>query len=140
MAHPARWTGLYLERLAILYYHDVPFQGYFAPNQGYIAMQREGGNFVKLFLERALCSTVYYGIMVVFLIALWRRRRMILTSEGLVLLVPLFGTLITCVFQTMPRYHYPFMPFFILWAASLWCLKKPNSEKISQKQPETQNN
>lgn len=116
--NPGKWAMLYAKGLCILYYHDVPFDGYFKPNQGYIKTKEKGDSLMQLFLDRFLKSLAYYAVMILFFISLWKNRRLILSEKGLLLIVPVAGTIATCCFQTMPRYHHPFMPFLIIWGAS----------------------
>lgn len=122
-----RWAILYLKGIPIMYFHDASFDGYFEENVGYIKTIENNQSFKDKIFERIPKSLVYYIVMLLFLTSLWLRRRQIFSPPGILLIVPVLGTLATCCFQTMARYHYPFMPFFIIWGCSALPLLFPKT-------------
>ncbi len=74
-------------------------------------------------------SLMYYFVLFLFSLYLWRARKEYLEKENIFLLIPLLGTLSTLVFVVTDRYHYPFLPFFIIYgayvfSASTWKYRK----------------
>lgn len=129
-AHPGRWAGLAVKKLGIMYFHDVTFDAYINPNYdgGYMSAKKEEKSYWAIIGERVPKSLVYYAVITLVIMSLWRHRHELLaphgecwkyglTPKGYLLLIPIVGTLATLAFQTMARYHYPFLPVMCLWAA-----------------------
>lgn len=72
---------------------------------------------ISKFGEILLKNVIYYLTWLAFLYALIRKRKEIFSEKGILLGLLLVGTGATCLFATMPRYHYPFMFVIIIWAA-----------------------
>lgn len=81
----------------------------------------------KLFLK----SIVFYGVLFFFLVYVWRHKKQLFQKDNVFLLVPLLGTAVTIIFVVLDRYHYPFMPFIIMYASAAiyerYFLKKENA-------------
>lgn len=130
--HPIRFAELYVLKLGGLFIEDSwadrPIVG------GYSVVDKTVyGKMDKISLyERIpimfLKSLVYYFVMIVFFLSLFRYRKEWFSDKGYLLLIFILGTLITCIFSISPRYHYPFIFVAYIWAAygiSKWkCIKK----------------
>ena len=62
-------------------------------------------------------SIVYYVILYLSIISLFKYRKEILSDKGYIILICILGTLATCIFSVSPRYHYPFLFALTIWAA-----------------------
>lgn len=116
--HPSKYIQLYLFKIAGLYSHDVGVEMFIWNNTAsYSGMQLQGKSYAPFFVIKALKSAVYYLIMIAFGVTLIKKRRDIFSRKGIPLLILLLGTLVTCLFSIVIRYHYPFLGVIILWAA-----------------------
>lgn len=119
--HPARYAGLYVLKLGILYIADYWAERPVIGGDGFLDKFAHGkatkSDAVKRVFNMAGKSLVYYAVCVIFLISLVRLRKDILTEKGIFLLIVFVGTFATCVFATGTRYHYPFMFAIVIWAA-----------------------
>lgn len=62
-------------------------------------------------------SLVYYVVMVLFALALWKLRRRLLGYWGIFLIPVVLGSAMHMVLYGAPRYHYPYMPIVIMYAS-----------------------
>ena len=62
-------------------------------------------------------SLVYYVVMVLFLVALWKLRRRLFGYWGIFLIPVILGSAMHMVLYGAPRYHYPYMPIVIMYAS-----------------------
>lgn len=134
--NPVKYTINYLIRIPRLYIHD-----YWATNSHWASLSAvdyfQGG--VKeidheitntesqtlnrnirgrLYFElicRVLFSIPYYLTLIATIYALWLRKKEIFNEKFTFLIIFILGTLITCLFPSAQRYHYPFTFIIILF-------------------------
>jgi ABC-type multidrug transport system fused ATPase/permease subunit len=119
--NPMRYTVLYFKKFVGLYIEDSwadrsHFEGA-AMVQGFVAGHVDKNTFMLRILHMGSRSLVYYFVMILFLISMWVNRKELLSIKGLLLLIFISGTMMTCILAVSPRYHYPFMFAIILYAA-----------------------
>lgn len=73
-----------------------------------------------LYLIRGIWSIPYYIVCILFIYALFKRKKDFLSERGIILLVAVLGIGATCIFTVEERYKYPYMFVFVMWAASLF--------------------
>ncbi len=118
--HPDKYVKMYLFKIAGLYSHDAGIDGFIWKDLNkinYSHMQLEGKSYTSFFLIKALKSTVYYLIVLSFGVTIIKKRKEMFSRKGILLIILLLGTSVTCLFPVMTRYHYPFLWVIILWAA-----------------------
>jgi hypothetical protein len=119
--HPVKYTGLFFKKIAGLYSEDSWADRPLLGGDGFIGKYATGEISKKEFLLRAvhmgLGSIVYYVVLLFFVLSLWKNRKKLFSQQGLLLLIIILGTGVTCLFSVSPRYHYPFIFAFILYAA-----------------------
>ena len=133
-SHPGRFATLYVMKLAGLYVEDSWPERPIIGGDGFVDKAAHGGadkaSIVKRIWNMFYKSVVYYAVLLMFVIAVIKRRKDILTDKGYLLLLLLLGTLSTCIFSVSPRYHYPFFFAAIIWAAYWLDLKTAKLEKV----------
>lgn len=119
--HPVKFAKLYCLKLGGLYIEDSWSDRPVLGGAGFIDAFAHGKVSKNAFILRAIKmgskSFVYYIVGLLFIYSIVVNRRDIFTNKGLLLLILLFGTLITCLFPVSPRYHYPFMFVIVIWAS-----------------------
>ncbi len=94
---------------------------------GKVALHEALGYLLKLLAK----SFVFYIIMLLSIYTMIRKRKDIITNKGLILIIAFCGIAITNLFSVSPRYHYPFLFVFVIWAAyGLNCMIENKSIKI----------
>jgi hypothetical protein len=119
--HPLRYMGLFLKKISILYVNN---------SWGDVSIRRSEAELISgesKFLKEVPYSIPYYLTILLFFYSLWINRREILNVKSVFLVILITGTIITCFFPAMPRYHYPFIFTVILYAA--WGLDTRNPTK-----------
>lgn len=120
-SHPAKYAGLYLIKLGGLFIEDSwadrPIVGGFSVVDKTVYGRIDKTSLYQRIPLMLLKSLVYYFVLVMFLISVFKYRKEILSDKGYVLLIFALGVLSTCIFSISPRYHYPFMFAVYLWAA-----------------------
>jgi len=110
--HPLRYVGLFFKKIPILYVNN---------NWGDVSHRRSEAELVngksKFSKVAYLLSVPYYLTILLFFYSLWINRKEILSVKSVFLVILITGTIITCLFPAMPRYHYPFIFTVILYAA-----------------------
>lgn len=76
-----------------------------------------------------LKSLCFYIVLILFIAYLWAERKRYFRKENVFLLVPVLGTLATLPFVVTERYHYPFLPFLIVYAAFFLSERLPKNKK-----------
>lgn len=118
--HPDKYAKMYLFKIAGLYSHDAGIDGFVWKDLtkiNYSQAQLYGKSYTSFFLIKALKSTVYYLVMLSFGVTIIKKRKEIFSRKGILPIILLLGTFVTCLFPVMTRYHYPFLWVIILWAA-----------------------
>lgn len=119
--HPAKTMGLYIAKIAGLYVEDSWPERPILGGDGFVDKAAHGHADKMAIVHRVwnmfYKSLVYYIVLSLSVIAMIRYRRKLFSDKGYVLLIWLFGTLVTCVVSVSPRYHYPLLFPLILWAA-----------------------
>jgi 4-amino-4-deoxy-L-arabinose transferase-like glycosyltransferase len=119
--HPVKFTLLFLKKIPILYVNDGwahPYKssrsiGRFLAGKDAISIDA----IVDILLKQALSSIPYYLTFAFFFYSLIINRRKIFSVKSVFLVIFITGTLITCIFVVIPRYHYPFLFPVIIYAA-----------------------
>jgi len=144
-AHPVKFTKLYIKKLGGLYIEDSwadrPLLGGDALVGAYVINHEiSSERIAKEAILRGIKSLVYYIVLIAFIysIIVSRKelidRKVLISDKGIILLILIMGTLITCVFAVSPRYHYPFAFVLVLFAGygiDTWF--KKNNELIDDK-------
>jgi 4-amino-4-deoxy-L-arabinose transferase-like glycosyltransferase len=120
--HPVRYIGLFFIKIPILYVHDAWGNMSHFNEKVVIAKYVQGDTSLKNAVIKKLLisiaqSMTYYLMLLVFFYALWINRKEILSVKSIFLVILISGTIITCIFPTGPRYHYPFLFPVIIYAA-----------------------
>lgn len=132
--HPFQYAKLYVIKMFSLWVEDSWAERPILGKLGFSARAREAQSIddylwlAKQAIFLVLKSLVYYILLVVFVISVWKNRSEILSPKGYFLLLLLIGVLVTCIFPVCARYHYPFMFALIIWAA--YGLEKKYFNKI----------
>ena len=118
--HPVKYLTLYAIKIGWLWSGDVWSMPKFSQwdDYDYISTLPEPGN--RTLIRRAIQAVEgmpYYILVVFFFLSIYKKRRDILTSKGLFLLLLLLGTAGTCLFTVEVRFHYPYLFCLVLWAA-----------------------
>ena len=90
--------------------------------------QKQNHQTVRRILEFFM-SFVYYIIVIIAIITLYKRKNEILSRKGIILMIVIIGTAITSLFPVMVRFHYPYLFAVTIWAAygvSLYIKPKSN--------------
>jgi hypothetical protein len=120
--HPAKFAYLYFRKIFLLYANDSwPYASHFywdsgIIKHGYAGILKDKIMIIKA-LRNSLLSIPYYLAFLFFFYALWSNRKEIFSIKSIFLVILITGTIITCIFPAMSRYHYPFMPTIIIYAA-----------------------
>ncbi len=119
--HPFKYIKLYTMKIGGLYIEDSWSDRPILGGDGFIDKaahgQKSKSEFVNRVIGMGAKSVVYYILYILFLYSLVTNRKSILTEKGILLLILLLGTGLTCIFAVSPRYHYPFLFAIIIWAA-----------------------
>lgn len=120
--NPGKFARLYILKLGGLFVEDSWADRPILGGDGFIAQAAVYDNkgkaaIIKRIIHMGINSLVYYIILLLFVITIWRQRKDIFTPKGYILLVFLLGVSVTCLFSVSPRYHYPFLFVCIIWAA-----------------------
>jgi len=117
--HPVKYITLYLKRILIVYYNDKwstssHYDISVGLHDGTFKLSKE--SFINI-VKQASLSTTYYLAFLFFFYALWTNRKKIVVVKLVFLVILATGTVITCIFPAITRYHYPFMFIVIIYAA-----------------------
>ena len=119
--HPFKFTGLYFAKIAGLYVEDSWAERPIIGGDGFVDKAAHGKADKMAIIKRVLNmlgkSIVYYVILCLSIISLFKYRKEILSDKGYIILICILGTLATCIFSVTPRYHYPFLFALTIWAA-----------------------
>lgn len=121
LRNPEKYAGLYLLKIPGLYVEDSwadrPLLGGDGAVEKAMRSSDNKAGVAKRLPVMAAKSLVYYVMLALFIIAVVRYRREWRSEKGLLLLIVVTGTLVTCVFAVSPRYHYPWLFAMVIWAA-----------------------
>ncbi|MDR3002490.1 MAG: hypothetical protein LBU89_14675 [Fibromonadaceae bacterium] len=120
--NPIKYAVLYFKKIPGLYIHDSwSYSSHWANHATSQFLSDAGGAskdmFIKKFLKQALQSIPYYLTLLFFFYGLWISRKDFFTVKSVFLIIFATGTLITCILNVTPRFHYPFMFVVIIYAA-----------------------
>ncbi len=122
--HPGKYTVLFVKKLAGLFVEDSWADRPVLGGDGFIGQAATGGTDKTALLKRLAHmfagSVVYYIVLVIAVIGLFKNRKTIVrnySTQGLLVLLLLMGIGSTCLFSVSPRYHYPFFFILVLFAA-----------------------
>ncbi len=130
LAHPVRYTALYLKKMPILLAEDSWTDQRIFPSDQFYYKWRHGeytSQEVALKLLLKMSKSLPYYIMLVLaclgMVTLWRRH----DRYGIWLMTVLVAVvMITCLFPVQPRYHYPVLWILVVmaaWGAERWPVK-----------------
>ena len=120
--HPAKFAYLYFRKIFLLYASDSwSFGSHFQWDSGITKHGFTGILKDKILIIKALryswLSIPYYLAFLFFFYALWAHRKEIFSVKSIFLVILITGTIITCIFPAMSRYHYPFIFVIIIYGA-----------------------
>jgi 4-amino-4-deoxy-L-arabinose transferase-like glycosyltransferase len=133
-AHPGRWAGLGVKKMAMLWRKDSDgfwMLEYSYPAAGGALTAAQWANqlyYLALLLLAACCFAAAVR-------AVFRTRDEAETRLGLLLCMPLFATLLAFAFTGQVRYHFPAMPFVIVAAG--WTLSRIAGGGLRSAMPRT---
>lgn len=119
--HPWEYLRQIPLKLILLYSIDtwpervLPGKGLYGTLPG---LKEDPPAFLAWAAGMVLKSFFFYCVLFLFLLYLWTGKKHCLRKENSFLLIPLLGTLATLPFVITERYHYPFVPFLILYGAA----------------------
>lgn len=119
--HPVRCASLYFLKLGGLFIEDSwadrPIVGGYSVVDKTVYGKMDRSLLIQRIPIMILKSLIYYLVLIIFVLTVFKYKNEIFTDKGYLLLVFILGTLSTCVFSISPRYHYPFMFAVYIWAA-----------------------
>jgi len=134
-AHPVKYIALFFIKIPALYVHDswahCSHWGDITTTNFLSGIDTVSKNlFIKELLKKILLSVPYYIAIAFSFYALYINRKKIFAVKLIFLIILVTGTLVTCIFAIMPRYHYPYIFAVIIYAA--WGIDTLIERKLHQ--------
>lgn len=133
--HPVKYVTLIPFKLARLWWGDDYLNGFLSGYTPFFNANPTFAQKAQRVLSGILFSLTYYMILLCFVFAIFKRRKN-RNIDFFILLTPLvLGSLMQSIIYGTQRYHYPYMPIVIFFAAwwvhTFWVKRTRNSSDLS---------
>lgn len=116
-SHPLEYIKLYIKKIPLLYMDDT-WPERLMTGKGLTDSLHDSNSKTNYILSIILKNLSYYICCFVFLLYIIRNRRNLISFKNILIFLLITGTLMTCLFASMPRYHYPFLFIIVIYAAA----------------------
>ncbi len=116
-SHPMEYTLLYLKKIPLLYMDDT-WPERLMTGKGLKDSLHSTNSKVTYITSLFSKNLSYYICCILFILYLIKNRDILFTPKNILIPLLLTGTLLTCIFASMPRYHYPFLFIIVIYAAA----------------------
>ena len=115
--HPMKYVGYIPVKMARMWWGDDYLDGFLSSDAPFYGTHPTTRDKLGRVLSGAMFSLTYYIIMACFCVALFSLRKKMTKNDWLLLLPLILGTLMQALIYGTQRYHYPYMPIVVLFAA-----------------------
>ncbi|MDR1259071.1 MAG: hypothetical protein LBK65_07335 [Tannerellaceae bacterium] len=115
--HPFKYASLIPVKIARTWWGDDYLGSFLSEEPAFFSTNPTSSQKIQRILSGVLFSLTYYAVMLCFLISLFQFRKK-WNKDMLILLIPLIlGTIMQSLLYGTQRYHYPYMPAILIFAA-----------------------